>query len=152
MAILAFLIEKITPSNQRKLSRGISFGLAFLISFLGGCLKQDNIKRAELAAESGDWSQAARLYDIELNATSKESPKHPKILLNSGLAHSKAGHLNLAKERLLEAIDESLDFEIQSKALNELGNIYYKETNGWLDLQNIMQARKSGNKLLNIMN
>ena len=150
LAILAFLIEKITPSNQRRLSRSMSIGLALLISFFGGCIKQDNIKRAELAAESGDWSQAAKFYDIELNATYKESPQtSPKILLNSGLAHSKAGHLNLAKERLLEAIDQSLDSpKIQSKALNELGNIFYKETNGWLDQQNIMQARKSWKQAL----
>ena len=50
---------------------------------------------------------------------------------------------------MLEAIDQSLDSpKIQSKALNELGNIFYKETNGWLDQQNIMQARKSWKQAL----
>ena len=76
----------------------MSIGLAFLISFFGGCIKQDNIKRAEIAAESGDWSQAAKFYDIELNATYKESPNISQNSFNSGLAHSKAGHLKLAKE------------------------------------------------------
>ena len=150
LAILAFFIEKINPSSFRKSSSSISIVLILFVCLFGGCIKQDNIKRAELAAESGEWSQAAKFYDIELNATYKEAPeKSAKILLNSGLAHSKAGHLNLAKDRLLEGIDKSLDSpRLQSKALNELGNIFYKEANGWLDQQNIMEARKSWKQAL----
>ena len=50
------------------------------------------------------------------------------MILNAGLAYLKAGNYNAAKDRLEKTIDLSMDFpDIQSMALNELGNLYYKK-------------------------
>ena len=71
------------------------------------------------------------------------------MMLNAGLAHSKAGNNNAAMEKLEKTVDLSMDFpNLQSKALNELGNLYYNKTNNWLDQQNVMKARQSWNKAL----
>ena len=150
IAILLLLIEKLTPSTARNLAKGIKFCLVITLTFLSGCIKQDNIRRAEDAAEKNDWAEAAKFYDLELNISSGDSfSSKTKMMLNAGLAHSKAGNFAMAMERLEQTIDHSMDFpDIQSKALNEIGNLHYKKTNEWLDQQNVMQARKSWNKAL----
>ena len=124
--------------------------MAIALILLGGCLKQDNVKRAEDAIERGDWNAAARFYDLEYNCSSEQSTSlQTKIMLNAGLAHSKAGNNNAAMEKLEETVDLSIDFpNLQSKALNELGNLYYNKTNNWLDQQNVMKARQSWKKAI----
>ena len=150
IAILLLLIEKLTPSTTRDLAKTTNICLAITLTFFGGCLKQDNIRRAEEAAQKQDWSEAAKFYDLELEASSDDlSTSKNKMMLNAGLAHSKAGNFAAAMERFNQTIDLSLDSpELQSKALNALGNLYYKKTNEWLDKQNVMQARQSWNKAL----
>ena len=150
VAILILLFEKLTPSTARNLGNLSNLCLAIAFFFLGGCIKQDNIRRAEEAEEKQNWNDAAKLYDLEFNASSEESSKlKTKMILNAGLAYLKAGNYNAAKDRLEKTIDLSMDFpDIQSMALNELGNIYYKKTNEWLDQQNVMQARMSWNRAL----
>jgi len=145
LGLFALLFYKLTPSTVRVASNLSSIILIIPFFYFGGCLKQDNIRRAEEAAKDNNWYEAAKNYEIELNASGEMSPAtKAKILLNTGLAYAQAGRFELAKERLQEAIDQSLDSpKLQSQALNELGNLFYLQTNQWLDQQNVMQARKS---------
>ena len=145
LGVLALLFYQLTPSAIQKVSKMSSLILTIPMFFLGGCLKQDNIRRAEEAAKDNRWMEAAKNYEVELNASAEISASaKAKILLNTGLAYSKANRFDLAKERLEQAIDQSLDEpELQSLALNELGNLFYRRTNQWLDQQNVMEARKS---------
>ena len=153
LAILLLLCEKLTPLNKRSFANGVSVCLALTLCFWGGCIKQDNIKRAEDAVKNKDWSEAAKFYDLETNATADDlSYVKAKMMLNAGLAHFRCGNFLEAKERLEQTIDLSMDFpDLQSKALNELGNLFYKKTNEWLDQQNVMQARRSWNKALEVL-
>ena len=150
LAILILLCEKLTPLNKRSFAKGLSVCIALTSCFWGGCIKQDNIKRAEEAVKNKDWSEAAKFYDLETNATADDlSYAKAKMMLNAGLAHFRCGNFLEAKDRLEQTIDLSMDFpDLQSKALNELGNLFYKKTNEWLDQQNVMQARQSWNKAL----
>ena len=88
VAILILLFEKLTPSTARNLGNLSNLCLAIAFFFLGGCIKQDNIRRAEEAEEKQNWNDAAKLYDLEFNASSEESSKlKTKMILNAGLAH-----------------------------------------------------------------
>ena len=63
------------------------------------------------------------------------------------LAYLEAKSFNKAEEFLNIAINESSEFEeIQSKALNALGNLYYYKANSFLDQQNVTNAKKSWEK------
>ena len=150
VAILLLLLEKLTPSTASHLAKSANIIVAIALILLGGCLKQDNVKRAEDAIERGDWNAAARFYDLEYNSSSEQSTSsQTKMMLNAGLAHSKAGNNNAAMEKLEKTVDLSIDFpNLQSKALNELGNLYYNKTNNWLDQQNVMKARQSWKKAI----
>ena len=145
LGLLALLFYQLTPSAVQKVSKMSLLILTIPLFFLGGCLKQDNIRRAEEAAKNNRWMEAAKNYEVELNASAEISASaKAKILLNTGFAYSKANRFDLAKERLEQAIDQSLDEpELQSLALNELGNLFYRRANQWLDQQNVMEARKS---------
>ncbi len=145
LGLFALLFNQLTPSTVRKVSNLSSLILMISFLFFGGCLKQDNIRRAEEAAKDNNWDEAAKNYEIELNASAEmSSATKAKILLNTGLSYAQAGRFDLAKERLQQAIDQSLDSpKLQSQALNELGNLFYQKTNQWLDQQNVMQARTS---------
>jgi Ca-activated chloride channel family protein len=145
LGLFALLFNQLTPSTVRGVSNLSSLILMISFLFFGGCLKQDNIMRAEEAAKDNNWDEAAKNYEIELNASAEmSSATKAKILLNTGLAYAQAGRFDLAKERLQQAIDQSLDSpKLQSQALNELGNLFYLKTNQWLDQQNVMQARSS---------
>ena len=145
LGLFALLFNQLTPSTVRKVSNLSSLILMISFLFFGGCLKQDNIRRAEEAAKDNKWDEAAKNYEIELNASAEmSSATKAKILLNTGLSYAQAGRFDLAKERLQQAIDQSLDSpKLQSQALNELGNLFYQKTNQWLDQQNVMQARTS---------
>ena len=145
LGLLALLFNQLTLSRVRGVSNLSSLILILPFFYFGGCLKQDNIRRAEEAAKDNNWNEAAKNYEIELNASAQmSSATKAKILLNTGLAYAQAGRLEQAKERLQEAIDQSLDSpKLQSQALNELGNLFYRKTNQWLDQQNVMQARTS---------
>ena len=145
LGLFALLFNQLTPSTVRGVSNLSSLILMISFLFFGGCLKQDNIRRAEEAAKDNKWGEAAKNYEIELNASAEmSSATKAKILLNTGLSYAQAGRFDLAKERLQQAIDQSLDSpKLQSQALNELGNLFYQKTNQWLDQQNVMQARTS---------
>ena len=129
LGLLALLFNQLTLSRVRGVSNLSSLILILPFFYFGGCLKQDNIRRAEEAAKDNNWNEAAKNYEIELNASAEmSSATKAKILLNTGLAYAQAGRLEQAKERLQEAIDQSLDSpKLQSQALNELGKPFLPE-------------------------
>ena len=151
IAVLILLFEKLTPAARSTIKKGMTLCLTIILCFFSGCLKQDNIRRAEEAAQNEEWNHAAKFYETEINASSELEPNMmAKLLLNAGLAHSKSSNFSLAKERLRQSIDQSIDSpDLQSKALNELGNLFYKETNNWLDKQNVSKARETWDKAIN---
>ena len=143
VALLFLLVEMLTSSGKRDLLRLGMPCIVVLSCLLAGCLKQDNVQRAEDAMQKGDPSTAASFYMAEINA-SKNSFTDPRLFVNAGLAHLEAGSLREAEEMLDSALDESIDDpQLQSKTLNALGNIFYQRANKWLDQKNVEQARKS---------
>ena len=88
--------------------------------------------------------EAANYYEMELNASAGiDDSTKAKLYLNAGLAHSKSNNDFLAIQCLQNAINFSVNSpDLQSKSLNELGNISYRKTNDWLDQQNVSEARR----------
>lgn len=151
IALIMLLLEFIVPSAS-KLKNEIF--VIILLILLGGCLKQDNIKRAEDALEKGNPSLAAHYYSLEINSSENEEVSiDPKLHLNAGLAHLEANALDQAEFFLEKSLDSILEEpEIQSVALNALGNIFYRRANLWLDQQNVSEASKAWKKALEFYN
>ena len=150
-ALLLLFLEILTPSAKRGILKSLIITLPF---FLIGCLKQDNVKRAEEELRKGNPQAAANFYSMEVNA-SQIANKYiePRLLLNAGLASLEAGFLDDAESYLEQALDASYEKPaLQSIALNALGNIYYQKTNGWLDTQNVAEARKAWTQAINFYN
>ena len=105
-------------------TRGNAFAIILLL-FFSGCIKQDNVKRAEDALEKGNPEKAAEFFKAEINASiSAGDPTDPRLFLNAGLADLQAGNLQDAEESFQISLDANLDDPIiQAKALNGLGNI-----------------------------
>ena len=124
--------------------------LIFFLLMFGGCLKNDAVKEAELAIAQGNHLSAAKLYTDEINASRiSEKPTDPKLFLNAGISFMEAGMMDEAEINLEQALDSSFnDPELQSLALNSLGNLYYRKTNFWLDRQNVNMARKTWERAL----
>ena len=124
--------------------------LIFFLLMFGGCLKNDAVKEAELAIAQGNHLSAAKLYADEINASRiSEQPVDPKLFLNAGISFMEAGMMDEAEINLEQALDSSFnDPELQSLALNSLGNLYYRKTNFWLDRQNVNMARKTWERAL----
>lgn len=120
----------------------------FIFLILSGCWKPDDIKLAEEASEQGDSAKAAELYAAQIAKTDELDEDGIGLLsLNAGLAFLEAGKIDQAEKHLQTALEKSTNIpEIQSKALNALGNIYYLKTNGYLDKQDVNQARSSWEK------
>lgn len=143
ISLLFLIVEMLTSSGKRHLLRASVPCILLLSCLLAGCFKQDNVKRAEDALEKGDPAAAANFYMAEINATDNQEID-PRLYINAGLAHLEAGSLQQAEESLESALDASIDDpELQSTALNALGNIFYLRANKWLDKKNISRARKS---------
>ena len=143
ISLLFLIVEMLTSSGKRHLIRGAMPCILLLACLLTSCFKQDNVKRAEDAMKNGDPSTAASLYTAEINASGNQEID-PRLYINAGLAHLEAGSLQQAEESLESALDASIDDpELQSKALNALGNIFYLRANKWLDQKDVSQARKS---------
>ncbi|MBT3666985.1 MAG: VWA domain-containing protein [Opitutae bacterium] len=145
VGFLFLCLEMLTSKLSKTLSHSVSVCTIFLLFYFSGCLKQDNVKRAEEALESGNPAQAAEFFKAEINATiSIGNPTDPRLFLNAGLADLQAGNLQNAEESLEVSLDANLDDPaIQAKALNGLGNIYYIRANKFLDERNIAEARKA---------
>ena len=122
--------------------------ILIVVCMLSGCLKQDNVKRAEDALKSGKPAQAAQLFEAEIDASiGSEQKVDPRLFVNSGLAYLQAGNLDKAEASLEKSLDANLDNpSLQAKALNALGNIFYKRANQFLDRRNVMEARKAWEK------
>ena len=95
----------------------------------------------------GNHIEAARLYSNEIDSL-KDGDDSLKILrLNAGLSYLQAGSFQKAEEFLQATLEHSTDDpEIQSKAINALGNLFYAKANSFLDQQNVTEARKSWEK------
>jgi Ca-activated chloride channel family protein len=145
IGFLFLCLEMLTSKISKTVSTsGNALGIILLL-FISGCIKQDNIKRAEDALEKGNPEQAAKFFKAEINASrSAGDPTDPRLFLNAGLADLQAGNLQEAEESFQISLDANLDDPIiQAKALNGLGNINYLKANQFLDQRNIAEARKS---------
>ncbi len=148
IVLLVLISEMLTSSGRKQLARASVNCIAIFFCMLGGCLKQDNVKRAEEAMTEGDPVAAARFYAAEIDA-SEDKAVDPRLYLNAGLAHLEAGSLGKAEKNLEQALDASMDFpDLQSKALNALGNVFYLRANDHLDQRDVGQARMAWEKAL----
>ncbi len=148
IGLLFLFSEFLTPSAKQK-PMGVSFNsMLVLILFFTGCWKSENIRQAEEAIEKGEPSKAAELYLQEIeNLESKEDENLGTLYLNAGLALFGAKEYQTAEEYLNRALHRSTDSpNIQSTALNTLGNIYYAKANSFLDRQDVSQARSTWEK------
>ena len=143
LGFLLLCIEILTPETKRKLIRNANIYILFFLVFLSGCIKQDNVKRAEEALASGEPGLAAEFFSAEINAsTLAEQFVDPRLHLNAGLAYLDANLLEEAENSLENALDANLDDpHLQAKALNGLGNIFYLRANNSLDQRNVGAAR-----------
>lgn len=151
IGFLFLCLEMLTSKVSKAFSNsGNALGI-ILLFFISGCIKQDNIKRAEDALEKGNPEQAAKFFKAEINASrSAGDPTDPRLFLNAGLADLQAGNLQDAEESFQISLDANVDDPIiQAKALNGLGNIYYLRANQFLDQRNIAEARKSWEQSIN---
>ena len=149
IVVILLLCEFLLGNRIRAHAPGSALVL-FLLLFLSGCLRNDNVKRAEEAHENKDYDQAAAFYEAELNATlAKDVQVEPRLYLNTGLAHLQAGNLARAETLLEQALDKTMgEPTIQSTILNALGNLRYAEANLALDAQNVVSARTAWEKAL----
>ena len=110
--------------------------------------QSDSLRRAKEAIDKKDFISAALIYSDKIDSLGKDDNETlNKLRLNAGLAYLEAKSFNKAEEFLNIAINESSEFEeIQSKALNALGNLYYYKANSFLDQQNVTNAKKSWEK------
>ena len=110
--------------------------------------QSDSLRRAKEAIDNKDFINAALIYSDEIDSLGEDDNETlNKLRLNAGLAYLEAKSFNKAEEFLNIAINESSEFEeIQSKALNALGNLYYYKANSFLDQQNVTNAKKSWEK------
>ena len=110
--------------------------------------QSDSLRRAKEAIDNKDFINAALIYSDEIDSLGEDDNETlNKLRLNAGLAYLEAKSFNKAEEFLNIAINESSEFEeIQSKALNALGNLYYYKANSFLDQQNVINAKKSWEK------
>ena len=143
-----FLIcfEMMTAKTKYKLNPNILI-LPFLFLLTLGCSKLDNVERAEDALANGKPILAGNFYIDEINAslTSGESAD-PRLYLNAGLAYLDGSLLDLAEIQLENALTNLNEPNLQSMALNGLGNINYQKANNFLDQRNVTEARKKWKK------
>lgn len=140
--------EYLTPSAKQKPMGGALNFILVLFLFFTGCWKSENIKQAEESMENGEPGKAAKLYLQEIeNLDSEEDESLGTLYLNAGLAQFAAKKYQTAEENLHKALHRSTDRpNIQSTALNTLGNIYYAKANSFLDRQDVSQARSTWEK------
>ena len=145
IGFLLLCLEMLTSKISKTFLTSGNALVIILLLFISGCIKQDNIKRAEDALEKGNPGQAAKFFKAEINTSrSAGDPTDPRLFLNAGLADLQAGNLQDAEESFQISLDANLDNPIiQAKALNGLGNIKYLRANQFLDQRNIAEARKS---------
>lgn len=144
-ALLLLAVEFLLGSRRRSADGTLGPTLAlFLLLFVPAC-KKDNVRRAEEAHEKGDYARAASLYQDEIEATKAEKrPVDSRLLLNAGLSLLDADSLSEAETLLEQALDASVDApDLQSKALNALGNLHYARANQALDVRDVATARKA---------
>ena len=135
--------EMLTAKTKKNILLHSHVIILMFLLFSFGCFKQDNVKNAEQAIESGKYSLAGDFFSAEINSSqSLDKEVDPKLFLNAGLAYLEAGQLEKSEEYLDRALDDGLsDPPLQSKSLNGLGNIYYQYANQFLDKRDVKNAR-----------
>ena len=149
LALIFLLSEFFLGNRRRMVAVGPSLAVLLLL-LLPGCLRKDNVKRAEEAHDKKEFSTAANFYEAEIEATQTEGKTvDPRLRLNAGLAHLDAGNLEEAEEMLEDALDGTVNEPaLQSKVLNALGNLHYAKANQSLDKRDVTVARKAWGKAL----
>ncbi len=148
ISLLLLLFEMLTSNGRKKISGATLACVSFIACLLAGCLKQDNIKRAEEAIAKGDSAAAAGFYLAEVENLEDEFID-PKLLLNAGLAFLEAGSLDEAERNLDQALGLAIeDPTLQSVALNGLGNVFYLRANSFLDEKDVANAKNAWNSAL----
>ncbi len=149
LGLLFLLFESFSSSAKKLLHPSATSCFAIFFMLLIGCSQTDNIKLAESAMLNGKPDEAASYYQAEIDLY-RESKREldPKLLLNCGLAHFEANQLDTCEPLLQQVLDLSDEPDIQSIALNTLGNLHYRRANLALDQQNVSAARKSWNQAL----
>lgn len=147
LGILFLVIENLSPSSKKNILKSATKCFPVAIFLMFGCSQPDNTRRAEEATLKGNHLEAARLYSNEIDSL-KDGDNSLKVLrLNAGLSYLQAGSFPKAEEFLQATLEQSTDDpEIQSKAINALGNLFYAKANSFLDQQNVNEARKSWEK------
>ena len=117
--------------------------------FLIGCSQSDSIKLAESAMLNGNPDEAACHYKAEIDRYHQNGRElDPRLVLNCGLAHFEANQLEQSEQLLQQVLDLSDEPDIQSVALNSLGNLNYRHANRALDRQNVSEAREFWEKAI----
>ncbi len=149
LGLLFLLFDILSSPTKKVLSSPASSCIVLLLLMITGCSQTDNVKRAEEALVAGKPGQAATLYQTEIDLTRQNGKEpDPRLILNGGLAYFESGDWAKAEPLLEEVLDVSDQPEIQSIALNTLGNLHYRKANLALDGQNVSAARKSWNQAL----
>jgi len=149
LGMLFLLFDTLSPPTKKVLSSSANSCIIILLLIITGCSQTDNVKRAEEALATGKPSEAAILYQTEIDLTRQDGKEpDPRLILNGGLAYFEAGNWAKAEPLLEEVLDVSDRPDIQSIALNTLGNLHYRKANLALDRQNVSAARKSWNLAL----
>jgi len=149
LGLLFLLFDILSSPTKKVLSSPANSCILLLLLMIIGCSQADNVKRAEEALVAGKPGQAATLYQTEIDLTRQNGKEpDPRLILNGGLAYFESGDWAKAEPLLEEVLDVSDQPEIQSIALNTLGNLHYRKANLALDGQNVSAARKSWNQAL----
>jgi len=149
LGMLFLLFDTLSSPTKKVLSSSANSCIVILLLMITGCSKADNVERAEEALSSGQPGEAAILYQTEIDlARQNGKDPDPRLILNGGLAYFEAGDWANAEPLLEEVLDVSDRPDIQSIALNTLGNLHYRKANLALDRQNVSAARKSWNLAL----
>jgi len=147
--LLFLLFDTLSSPTKKVLSSPANSCIMLLLLMISGCSQSDNVKRAEEALIAGKPGQASILYQTEIDlARQAEKEPDPRLILNGGLAYFESGDWAKAEPLLEEVLDVSDQPEVQSIALNTLGNLHYRRANLALDGQNVSAARKSWNQAL----
>ncbi|MDA9110544.1 VWA domain-containing protein, partial [bacterium] len=147
LGILFLVIENLSPSSKKNVLKAATKCFPVAILLMIGCTQPDNVRRAEEATLKGDHLDAARLYANEIGSLKDDDDSLKVLRLNAGLSYLEAGSFQKAEEFLQLTLQQSTDNpDIQSKAINALGNLFYARANSFLDQQNIIEARKSWEK------
>ena len=149
LGLLFLLFESFSSSAKKLLHPSVTSCFTIFLMFLIGCSQSDSIKLAESAMLNGNPDEAASHYQAEIDRYHQNGRElDPRLVLNCGLAHFEANQLEQSEQLLQQVLDLSDEPDIQSVALNSLGNLNYRHANCALDRQNVSEAREFWEKAI----